>query len=233
MYLETIPLLSELNIVSITLRIFLALILGGLLGIEREQKQRPAGFRTYIVVCLGACLAGITNMYMFQSLGTGDPARIPAQVISGIGFLGAGTILVTRSNHIKGLTTAAGLWCSATIGIAVGCGFYSGAILCSLVIVFSLRILTLVDKHFDRYRKFINIYAEFSDPHFSGELIKYCSNKNYELMDLDLFPAKAPFGDVVTGVATFIIKTDNPKNCPDILNDLQNLNGVVLVQRLK
>lgn len=233
MYLETIPLLNELNIVSITLRILLALILGGLLGIEREQKQRPAGFRTYIVVCLGACLASITNIYMFQSLQSGDPARIPAQVISGIGFLGAGTILVTRSNHIKGLTTAAGLWCSATIGIALGCGFYSGAVLCSLIIVFSLRILTLVDKHFNHYSKFINIYAEFSDPHFSGNLLKYCNNKNYELMDLDLFPAKYPSGDVVTGVATFTIKIDNPKNCPNIINDLRNLNGVVLIQKLK
>lgn len=233
MYLETIPILKELNIVSVTLRILLALILGGLLGIEREQKQRPAGFRTYIVVCLGATLAGITNMYLFQSVGTGDPARIPAQVISGIGFLGAGTILVTRSNHIKGLTTAAGLWCSATIGIALGCGFYSGAIICSLVIVFSLRILTLVDKHFDRYRKYINIYIEFSDPHFSSELFKYCCDKNYKLMDLDLFPAKTISGDMVTGVATFTIKTDDPKKYPDILGDLQNLNGVVLVQKMK
>ncbi len=233
MYLETLPLLKELNIVSITLRILLALILGGLLGIEREQKHRPAGFRTYIVVCLGATLAGITNMYMFQTTGTGDPARIPAQVISGIGFLGAGTILVTRSSHIKGLTTAAGLWCSATIGIALGCGFYSGAIICSLAIVFSLRILTLVDKHLDHRRKFINIYAEFSDPHFSSELIKYCNDKTYELIDLDLFPPKTPSGDIVTGVATFTIKADNPKNYTDILNDLQNLNGVVLVHKLK
>lgn len=233
MYLETIPLLKEINIVSVALRILLALILGGLLGIEREQKHRPAGFRTYIVVCLGACLASITNMYMFQSLGTGDPARIPAQVISGIGFLGTGTILVAKGNHIKGLTTAAGLWCSATIGISIGCGFYSGAILCSLVIVFSLRILMLVDKHFDRYRKFINIYTEFSDPHFSGELLKYCSNKNYELIDLDLFPTKNPSCNVITGVATFTIKTDNPKNCENILSDLQKLDGVVLVQKLK
>jgi len=233
MYLETLPLLKELNIVSVSLRILLALILGGLLGIEREQKHRPAGFRTYIVVCLGATLAGITNMYIFQMTGTGDPARIPAQVISGIGFLGAGTILVTRSSHIKGLTTAAGLWCSATIGIALGCGFYSGAIICSLAIVFSLRILTLVDKYFDHCRKFINIYAEFSDPHFSSFLIKYCADKNYELIDLDLFPAKAPSGDIVTGVATFTIKADNPKNYTDILNDLQKLNGVVLVHKLK
>jgi len=174
MFLENLPILSELNIVSISVRILLALVLGGLLGIEREQKQRPAGFRTYIIVCLGSALASITNIYMCEYLGAGDPARLPAQVISGIGFLGAGTILVTRNNHIKGLTTAAGLWCCATIGIAVGTGFYSGAIICGVIIVFSLRILTMVDKAFNKYRKYISLYVEFSDSYFTSALLEYC-----------------------------------------------------------
>ena len=99
MYFENIPVFSELNLFSILFRIALALILGGALGIEREQKQHPAGFRTYVIVCLGATLACITNLYMCERLGGTDPARIPAQVISGIGFLGAGTILVTRNNQ--------------------------------------------------------------------------------------------------------------------------------------
>ena len=93
MILEHIEILHSLNIFSITLRIFLALILGGALGLEREQKQRPAGFRTYMIVCVGSALACITNLYMVEALNASDPARIPAQVISGIGFLGAGTIL--------------------------------------------------------------------------------------------------------------------------------------------
>ena len=117
MYFENIPVFSELNLFSILLRIALALILGGALGIEREQKQHPAGFRTYVIVCLGATLACITNLYMCERLGGTDPARIPAQVISGIGFLGAGTILVTRNNHVRGLTTAAGLWCCARLAL--------------------------------------------------------------------------------------------------------------------
>ena len=140
MILENIPLLCELNTASIALRILLALLLGGFLGIEREQKQHPAGFRTYIVVCLGSALASITNIYLTVSVGGSDSARIPAAVISGVGFLGAGTILVTRSNHIKGLTTAAGLWCCACIGVAVGCGFYSGAIICSIIVLLMILI---------------------------------------------------------------------------------------------
>ena len=157
MYFENIPVFSELNLFSILLRI--ALILGGALGIEREQKQHPAGFRTYVIVCLGATLACITNLYMCERLGGTDPARIPAQVISGIGFLGAGTILVTRNNHVRGLTTAAGLWCCATIGIAVGSGFYCGAVLCTVMIIFSLRILSRVDKRLMRFNKYISIYT--------------------------------------------------------------------------
>lgn len=233
MYLENVALLKELNIVSIALRIFLALLLGGLLGLEREQKRRPAGFRTYIVVCVGASLASITNIYLFQNLGAGDPARIPAQVISGIGFLGAGTILVTRSSHIKGLTTAAGLWCSATIGIAVGCGFYSGAIVCSLVIAFSLRILTLVDRHFDRYRKYMGVYVEFSDPHFCNDLFRYCNEKGYELTDLEMFPSKYASSGAAAGIATFTIKTADSRLHPEVLLHLRQFEDVLTAQKMK
>lgn len=233
MFLENITILRELNIVSICVRILLALLLGGLLGIEREQKQRPAGFRTYIIVCLGATLASITNLYMCEYLGAGDPARLPAQVISGIGFLGAGTILVTRNNHIKGLTTAAGLWCCATIGIAAGTGFYSGAIICGLIIVFSLRILSIVDKMFDKYRKYINLYVEFSDSHFTIALLEYCRKKNYEILDLDLFPSKHASADTVAGTATFTIKLPNPSYKIELLKELHDLEYIVTLQEFR
>lgn len=228
MYFENLELLQTLNIVSITVRILLALLLGGLLGLEREQKQRPAGFRTYIIVCLGAALASITNLYVFQSAGSGDPTRIAAQVISGIGFLGAGTILVTRSNHIKGLTTAAGLWCSATIGLAVGFGFYSGAVICSLVIVFSLRILSLVDRHFYKYNKYVNIYAEFEDPRFIRNLIEYCRENKYELHELELSPAK----NGAESFALFCIKIPHPQLRQEVLETLHTFSGVLLLHEL-
>ena len=96
------------------------MLLGGLLGYERGKKGRPAGLRTYLVVCLGSSLAMMTGVYLTQISGSGDAGRIAAQVISGIGFLGAGTILVTRQNQVKGLTTAAGLWAAACIGLALG-----------------------------------------------------------------------------------------------------------------
>ena len=115
--------LREVTPLAILLRILAAVVIGGLIGLERGMKNRPAGLRTYMLVCVGACVVMLTNQYIFQTSATGDPTRMAAQVVSGIGFLGAGTIIVTRRNQIKGLTTAAGLWASAGVGLALGIGF--------------------------------------------------------------------------------------------------------------
>jgi putative Mg2+ transporter-C (MgtC) family protein len=116
--------LQQFNEISVVIRILLAMILGGCIGLEREKNKRPAGFRTHILVCVGACMTALIGLFVWNKIsGTSDPLRISAQVISGIGFLGVGTILVKEHDHITGLTTAAGLWATATIGIACGCGF--------------------------------------------------------------------------------------------------------------
>ncbi|MBO5868173.1 MAG: MgtC/SapB family protein, partial [Oscillospiraceae bacterium] len=120
--------LRDISLMSVIIRISVAIIVGGLIGLERGLKNRPAGMRTYMVVCLGSCLIMLTNQYIFQATQLGDPVRMGAQVVSGIGFLGAGTIIVTRRNQIKGLTTAAGLWAAAGVGLAIGIGFYEAAV---------------------------------------------------------------------------------------------------------
>ena len=137
--------MREVTLMSTVIRITLAMILGGCLGMERELKNRPAGLRTYMLVCVGSCLIMLTNQYSYQVFQVGDPVRMGAQVVSGIGFLGAGTIIVTRRSQIKGLTTAAGLWASAAIGLAVGIGFYEAAIAGSAVIAIILTILHRLD----------------------------------------------------------------------------------------
>ena len=101
--------LTSLNTVSVFVRLALAVAFGGILGLERGRKHRPAGFRTYMIVCLSSALIMITDLYLVEFYGTGDPARLGAQVISGIGFLGAGSIMISNM-RIKGITTAAGLW---------------------------------------------------------------------------------------------------------------------------
>lgn len=228
MYLENIPLFSELNTFSIVFRIILALLLGGILGVEREKKQRPAGFRTYVAVCLGSTLACITNIYMCQALNGTDPARIPAQVISGMGFLGAGTIIVTRSNHIKGLTTAAGLWCCATIGIAVGSGFYSGAILCTIILVVSLKSLTIVDRRFSKFNKYINLYVECNQTEFIREVLQYARKNDYNIYDLEVYPAT----NSTSCYVMFNIKIRNPALRALVVEDIRQLKGSHLVEEM-
>ena len=107
--------LREVTYLSVALRIFVAFLLGGALGLERGLKQRPAGLHTHMLVCVGACMIMLTNQYIYQVFDTGDPVRMGAQVVSGIGFLGAGTIMVTKHSQIRGLTTAAGLWATAAV----------------------------------------------------------------------------------------------------------------------
>lgn len=117
------------NIVSVTsgiVRILLAAICGAVIGTERGRKHRPAGLRTHMLVCVAAALVMVTNEQLIQVYGSGAPTRMGAQVISGIGFLGAGTIITDRQSRIRGLTTAAGLWASACVGLAIGSGYYLG-----------------------------------------------------------------------------------------------------------
>ncbi|MBQ0079242.1 MAG: MgtC/SapB family protein, partial [Eubacterium sp.] len=154
----------DVNIVSVTVRLLLALIIGGAIGLERGSHKHPAGFRTHILVCVGSALVMVTNQFCFDHFymftGNGDVVRMGAQVITGVGFLGAGTIMVAGRERIKGLTTAAGLWASACIGLACGIGFYSGAIVGALLIFLALTVLPRVEKFFYGRSRALNLYIE-------------------------------------------------------------------------
>lgn len=167
-------------------RLSLALLCGGILGIERGRKKRPAGFRTYMLVCVGAALVMMTNEYICKVYGSGDPARMGAQVISGIGFLGAGTIIVTGHNRVKGLTTAAGLWAAACIGLAIGIGFYSGAILGTIMIFFAMALMHNFDERVMSSTKVINLYIELEKATDIGTIIKYAKENNMKITDIEV-----------------------------------------------
>lgn len=153
--------LLELNEWTILLRIGLAAVLGGLLGLERTRKRRAAGMRTYTLVCLGAASVMMTGQFMFQVFGGTDPARLGAQVISGIGFLGAGTILITGAQRIKGLTTAACLWAAACMGITIGIGFYVCSILMFVAIILVMTVLNLLQAQYIGSCKNLHLYVIF------------------------------------------------------------------------
>jgi len=172
------PDINELNMVSVTLRLSLAMIFGGIVGFERGSKRRAAGLRTHMLVCVGSALVMITSKYIAFNLPfASDPARLGAQVISGIGFLGAGTILVTSYNQVRGLTTAAGLWASACLGLAIGVGFYGGALIAGTIILFIISVLHNLDAMLIMNSRNMEIYVEFgNDGRFSNLLM--CANKN-------------------------------------------------------
>jgi putative Mg2+ transporter-C (MgtC) family protein len=165
MHLMNLPdFMYELNTFSICVRLLLAIVLGGIIGLERGATRHAAGFRTHILVCMGAALAMLTNQFIYDTFSTlVDPARMGAQVITGVGFLGVGTILVTGSKKIKGLTTAAGLWASACLGLAAGIGFYDGAIIGGIAIFVSLALLPKIESHFYLRSGVISIYVEVTD----------------------------------------------------------------------
>ncbi len=177
--------IREVTYLAVALRVAASVIVGGLIGLERGMKNRAAGMRTYMTVCLGACLVMLTNQYIFQVYGAGDPVRMGAQVVSGIGFLGAGTIVVTRRSQIKGLTTAAGLWASAGVGLALGIGFYEAAIAGGLAVFFVMTLLQGLDNRMHRKTKSISIYFELNRGTPLGDFLRLAQEKEFDIRDLD------------------------------------------------
>ena len=222
--------LRELTYMAVGLRILAALIIGGLLGLERGMKNRPAGLRTYMLVCVGACLIMMTNQYIYQSTGTGDPTRMSAQVISGIGFLGAGTIVVTQHNQIKGLTTAAGLWACAAAGLALGIGFYEAAVAGGVSIFVILTLLQRWDDRMHSKGRVFDIYFELSEGYPLGELIRAVRAMELEVFDIRM-ESDAVLSD---GLSAFVatVKAKRRVAHTGILAELKKLPGVEYLEEI-
>jgi len=144
---EIFTFLHEFNYATIAIRLVLAVLAGGIIGHERGKHGSAAGLRTHILVCIGSAMSSLTGYYVFHTLGIeGDVLRLSAQVVSGIGFLGAGMIIVKNSNIVTGLTTAAGMWATSAIGIALGFGFYSGAAIATVLCFFTAAFLSVFER---------------------------------------------------------------------------------------
>lgn len=156
MWRAFIDAMAEWNSVAICGRLALAILTGTVIGIDRGLKRRGAGIKTHALVCLGSALVMLTSEYMSMNFEQkADLARLGAQVISGVGFLGVGTILVTEKQRVRGLTTAAGLWACACVGLAIGIGFVEGAVYTLVFIVVVLRLLNKIDIFYRNMRKYL------------------------------------------------------------------------------
>lgn len=219
--------LERLAIVA--LKLVLAVICGGVLGIERGRKKRPAGFRTYMLVCLGSALVMMTNQYICEMYMTGDPSRMGAQVISGIGFLGAGTIITTGHNRVKGLTTAAGLWASACVGLAIGIGFYEGAILGTVMIFIAMVVLHSLDNHLVTSARMVIVYIEFEKIVTMKNLTAFLKEKDIKLMDIE---AENPQKTESGSAAIITLKLPSQKMRSMLCYMLEAVEGVTYVEEL-
>ncbi len=176
--------------VEVVIRLVLSVVIGALIGSERARHGRAAGMRTHILVCMGAALTAMASLFINAQMGSGDVLRIPAQVISGIGFLGAGMIIIKNNNVITGLTTAAGVWTTSIIGIAVGYGFYFGAIVSTALFLITIIMFTRFEK---RRRSAENIYIEIDDMYKTNQIINSIREKINADFSHTIVPPKSQF----------------------------------------
>ena len=226
--------LRGLNMVSMLVRVVLAILIGGIIGMERGRKNSQAGLRTYILVCLGATLVMMTNQFVYVVYNVSDPVRLGAQVISGIGFLGAGTIMMKGRSQIKGLTTAAGLWTAACLGLAIGVGFYEGAIIGSAAIMFTIAGLSGLDSWIHKHSRYIEVYIEYSEEEGSfSDYLEYMKDNCFDVVNMEASFDERD-GQRKKGVLSYILtlKSTMDRSHVDMIKLLSRDKGVQYMREL-
>ena len=218
--------LRQFNLLSIAIRIFLAMVIGGLIGIERGKQGRAAGMRTHILVCLGAALTAMLGFFVNQELGLAtDPMRVSAQVVSGIGFLGVGTILVKGRFPITGLTTAACVWATATIGLALGAGFFEGAILVFAATFLTVTVLHKLEYKLGKHQRRFGMYVEIN----SDKVIRQTINHLESVYGASGIQVTAPRSGISgnVGIEANINNMKNTNPPSKISSELEEIDFVV------
>jgi len=215
-------LLFKFDTLTVIVRIILAALMGVLIGSERGKHGRAAGLRTHIWVCVGAAMTSLTSLYLSESLGFGgDVARLSAQVISGIGFLGAGTIMVRNNSIITGLTTAAGMWATAAIGIATGYGFYVGAAAATILGIFSVTVLSRLEVS---QKRIVTVYTEINDITAVSKVLDIIKQTDKKCTSYDIIPPKS---GIKNNVGLLCAVTNN-EVYNEIKQKLEDINETVL-----
>ena len=235
--------LRDFNVVSVIVRTFLSVLCGALIGYGRSQKERSAGFRTYTLICLGACMSVLLTLYLQEMLDTQwaeqvaaagakfDASRIAAGTISGIGFLGAGIIIKGSHQQVKGLTTATGLFTTVCLGLAVGIGFYECVFWALFVIVLVLNIMTPLEADFKRQLRNITLNVEFETVENIQQISEVIIAQNASIYDIDI-ERSASKGDKLCS-AIFILQMARGQNSHSaMLSSVAELPFVHSVQEL-
>ena len=217
--------------IAVAIRLIMATIFGGLVGWERIVTHHNAGIKTFALVSLGSAVATVLNIYLanLPELGA-DVSRIPAGVVSGIGFLGAGTILVTGKKQIKGLSTAATLWVTACMGMAIGAGFLDAGILAFLLIVFANVILLQISDRVENNSKYMSIYIEVPKNRGVNKLTNAINDQGFSIMSMEKSKEK-PLQSSDTGLI-IDIALDRKRSHKELISMFNNLDYVNYVEEV-
>ena len=231
MFDTVMNLVKEWNVTGICLRLALATFVGVIIGLDREYKNKGAGIKTHALVCIGAAMAMIVNEYVFRefpNMNT-DITRLGAQVISGIGFLGVGTIMMNGRSEVKGLTTAAGLWACAGVGLAAGIGFAEGTLLAVIFILFIFRVLAPLDKKLHKNSKRIDLYMEFKDSESIRPFMESLRRQKVDLLEFDFRKDKL---GLHIPAAAMCLRLPHYGQKRAFKNDLRNTESVVYFEEV-
>ncbi len=220
---------ATLTPASIVIRMVLSLACGGILGLERTRKRRPAGLRTYMLISLGSCIIIMTGIFLYGALGSNfDPTRMASQVISGIGLICAGTIMVTRYYRVRGLTTAAGLWVSACLGIAIGAGFLFCAVVAFVLVYVTMVFADRFEHYFTSHLRLIHIYVILDKLESISIFSKSVSEMNIRLTDVQ--PGNKLDQDGTGLYGTMLLPAGDSHQ--KILEELSGIPGVLYVEKI-
>ena len=218
------------------------MLFGGVIGLERGRKGRAAGLRTYMLVCIGSALTMLLGQYEITLLATSwskiansvgnnaDIARFGAQVINGIGFLGAGTILVTGKQEVKGLTTAAGLWASACVGLAIGAGFYECVIFAFILIILVIRVLPHIESFIIERSKNINLYLEFESLDNLGSIISKLKSHDVQIYEIEIDKGNKNTTGFPSATVSLRLETKQPHT--KILSSISEIECIRLIEEI-
>lgn len=222
----------DVNLLSVTVRMVLAVLCGGFIGMEREYKGRPAGFRTHILICLGAAMTTLTSQYLYLNMGMyTDIARLGAQVIAGVGFIGAGTIIVTKRQRVKGLTTAAGLWTAAIIGLVCGAGYVECAMFATAMVLVAELLLIRIEYRFVQRAVDINLYIEYTDAKAIEDVVHLIREHHLSIKELEITRVSGD-GEKPRYCAVIGIRLSKKQRNEDILKSITTIENVDVVEEL-
>ena len=223
--------LRGISFFSVLLRLVLAVICGGLVGAERSYKRRTAGFRTHILTCLGAAMTTMTSEYLifYMNYHT-DVARLGAQVISGIGFIGAGTIIVSHRYRVKGLTTADGFWATAIVGLALGFGYYEAAIATTIMIMAVEQLLIRIEYKILSWNPEATLYVESLRRDSIEKMLQVLQDKKIIVRNIEINQLSG--SDKQSVCAILNLRLSRGMEFRDLIRDMEALDGIVVIEEL-